>query len=190
MTKMVKKHSKSSPVVRFNTMLMLSPRLKPGKSLLKLTGRKRKGKTDRVNLTPPRMLRRSLCSSPVEAPPVVVRGAVHSRTFLPWVQGREEHEDCWTGWEERRRREEVKEFIDITTEEKDFFTMWNQFLQREVTILFISRTSWLNVVLQVAPGLERRHLAEVLVTFVRERVGQLHQHRLYTHVGECFLSDI
>ena len=42
----------------------------------------------------------------------------------------------------------------------------------------------------MAPGLEKRHLAEVLVTFVRERAGQLHQHGLYTQVGECFLSDV
>ena len=45
------------------------------------------------------------------------------------------------------------------------------------------------MVLQVAPGLQKRHLAEVLVTFVRERAGQLHQHGLYTQVGECFLRN-
>ena len=45
------------------------------------------------------------------------------------------------------------------------------------------------MVLQVAPGLVKRHLAEVLVTFVRERAGQLHQHGLYNQVGECFLSN-
>jgi hypothetical protein len=196
LTRLVKKYSESSPAVRFGPMLMSSPRLKPGKGFFNMTWRKRKSKSEQVKLPPPKVLRRSLCSSPVEAPPVVVRGAVHSRTFLPWVQGREEHEDCWTGWEERRRREEVSEFIDITGGEKDFFTMWNQFLQREVAVLSVlsqdscvSRTSRFNVVLQVAPGLAKRHLAEVLVTFVEERAGQLHQHGLYTQVGECFLRN-
>ena len=78
------------------------------------------------------VLRRSLIRPGHEDLTAGVLGAVHGKTFLPWVQGREGYADCWTGWEERKRREDVREFSDLTQGEKDFFTLWNHFLEREV----------------------------------------------------------
>ena len=78
------------------------------------------------------VLRRSLIWPGNEELTAGLLGAVHGKTFLPWVQGREGHADCWTGWKDRKRREDAREFSDLTQGEKDFFTLWNQFLEREV----------------------------------------------------------
>jgi hypothetical protein len=96
------------------------------------------GARRRAGFSPAQMLRaapgpevlRAAAGPAVEAPPAI-RGLVHSRTFLPARPG-ERHADCSSAWVARQRREDVRDFVDLTEGEKDFMTMWNNFMTEQV----------------------------------------------------------
>jgi X-X-X-Leu-X-X-Gly heptad repeat protein len=87
--------------------------------------------------SPAQLLRAA--SGPVAEVLPALRGLVHARTFLPVLPG-ERHADCSSAWVARQRQEAVRDFVDLTEGEKDFMTMWNEFMTEQVG--FTSKTSW------------------------------------------------
>merc|ERR1712059_126456 len=82
--------------------------------------------------------------------PLSSRYVVHSRNHLVWDQEKEEHSDCVFEWMALRSRYAIEEFTDITPGEKEFFSVWNQWL------------------LKLGQDVGRLHLGRILSSFVAE----------------------
>ncbi len=96
------------------------------------------GARRRASFSPAQMLRAApgpkvltATAGPAEEAPLAIRGLLHSSTFLP-VRPGERHADCSSAWVARQRREDVRDFVDLTEGEKDFMTMWNNFMAEQV----------------------------------------------------------
>jgi hypothetical protein len=96
------------------------------------------------------------------------------------VRPGELHADCCTAWEARKREEDLRDIVDLTEGEKDFLTLWNQFLSEEVMDGLIL---WRITLKQVLAGAARRHLPDILAAFVWRKAEELGHRTLYRQVS-------